>query len=221
MRRRAAASRRAGRPRHDARDDDRSARRRRHSSRVLEQQEAAARSARRCDGAASRTAPIPDGAGAIAVIDEAVAAADADVMYTPRAARHATRTTAPSRSRAWPRPAACRRVLYYETPSTQCFEPTVYVEIGDVLDEKLAALARARVAGAARADRSTLEAIEAAARSAASKVASATPRRSRRRASSGTCTRHRRRRARGRPARRRASSDAMSRGPRPRRGRCS
>ena len=39
--------------------------------------------------------------------------------------------------------AAARRmqvVLYYETPSTQVFDPTVYVEISDVLERKMTAL---------------------------------------------------------------------------------
>ena len=82
---------------------------------------------------------IPDGATAIEVIDAAIAATGADVMYT-----HTPRDTHQDhRSVATASLAAARRmqvVLYYETPSTQLFEPTVYVDISDMLDEKMRAL---------------------------------------------------------------------------------
>jgi LmbE family N-acetylglucosaminyl deacetylase len=134
----------------------------RESSRVHEQREAA-----RSIGATLRWGGfedglIPDGAGTITVIDEVVAAAQADIMYT-----HAPRDTHQDhRAVAVASLAAARRmqvVLYYETPSTQAFDPTVYVEIDEVLDEKLAAI-RAHESQVVRSGPVELEAIAATAR---------------------------------------------------------
>jgi LmbE family N-acetylglucosaminyl deacetylase len=132
------------------------------SSRVFEQQAAA-----RIVGASLRwggfeDGSIPGGASSIAVIDEALAATDAHVMYT-----HAPRDTHQDhRAVAVASLAAARRmqaVLYYETPSTQLFKPTVYVDIADVLDDKLRAL-RAHDSQVTREGPVELEALEAAAR---------------------------------------------------------
>jgi LmbE family N-acetylglucosaminyl deacetylase len=132
------------------------------SSRVLEQQEAA-----RALGATLRWGGfedglIPDGAAAITVIDEVVAAAQADIMYT-----HAPRDTHQDhRSVAVASVAAARRmqvVMYYETPSTQEFDPTMYVEVDEVLDKKLEAL-RMHRSQVVRSGPVDLEAITATAR---------------------------------------------------------
>ena len=132
------------------------------SSRVLEQQEAA-----RAIGATLRwggfeDGSIPSGAPAIAVIDEAIMASNANVMYT-----HAPRDTHQDhRAVAVASLAAARRmqvVLYYETPSSQDFDPTVYVEIGEVLEAKMAAL-RAHQSQVLRSGPVEIEAIEAVAR---------------------------------------------------------
>jgi LmbE family N-acetylglucosaminyl deacetylase len=131
-------------------------------SRVSEQQEAA-----RVLGTIIRwggfdDGAIPDGAATIEVVDEAVAATDAHVMYT-----HAPHDTHQDhRAVAVASLAAARRmqvVLYYETPSTQFFEPSVYVDISDVLDEKLKAL-RAHGSQVLRDGPVDVDAIEAEAR---------------------------------------------------------
>ena len=111
----------------------------RHSSRVTEQQESA-----RVIGATLRWGGFDDGSipsdtTTIHVIDEAVSASGATVMYT-----HAPKDTHQDhRAVAVASLAAARRmqaVLYYETPSSQDFDPTVFVEIDGVLDRKLEAL---------------------------------------------------------------------------------
>jgi LmbE family N-acetylglucosaminyl deacetylase len=132
------------------------------SSRVFEQQEAA-----RVIGAGLRwgrfeDGSIPRGAAAIAAIDEVVAATDAQVMYA-----HAPRDSHQDhRAVAIASLAAARRMqalLYYETPSTQRFDPTVYVDIADVLDDKLRAVC-AHESQVMRDSSVDLEAIEAGAR---------------------------------------------------------
>jgi LmbE family N-acetylglucosaminyl deacetylase len=132
------------------------------SSRVFEQQDAA-----RVLGAALRWGPfedgsIPRGAPAIALIDEVIAATDAHVMYThaPRDSHQDHRAVAVASLAAARR---MRAVLYYETPSTQRFEPTVYVDIADVLDDKFRALC-AHESQVMRDGSVELEAIEAGAR---------------------------------------------------------
>jgi LmbE family N-acetylglucosaminyl deacetylase len=132
------------------------------SSRVFEQQDAA-----RVIGGSLRwgnfeDGSIPRGAAAIAAIDETIAATDAHVMYThaPRDSHQDHRAVAVASL------ASARRMhalLYYETPSTQRFEPTVYVDIADVLDDKLRALC-AHESQVMRDGSVNLEALEATAR---------------------------------------------------------
>jgi LmbE family N-acetylglucosaminyl deacetylase len=105
---------------------------------------------------------IPDGAEAIAVIDAVLAASGADILYA-----HAVEDTHQDhRATATASIAAGRRlptVLQFETPSSQHFEPSVYVDVADTIEEKLAAL-RAHLSQVLRPGPVELEAIEAQAR---------------------------------------------------------
>ena len=105
---------------------------------------------------------VPSGPEAITVIDEALAASGARILYT-----HAPEDTHQDhRATAEATLAAGRRlptILHYETPSTQRFEPTVFVDVDTTIDEKLAAL-RAHLSQVLRAGPVDLEAVEAQAR---------------------------------------------------------
>jgi LmbE family N-acetylglucosaminyl deacetylase len=132
------------------------------SSRVFEQQDAA-----RVLGASLRwgnfeDGSIPRGASAIAAIDEAILGTDAQILYThaPRDSHQDHRAVAVASLSAARR---MRAVLYYETPSTQRFEPTVYVDIADVLDDKIRALC-SHESQVMRDGSVNLEALEATAR---------------------------------------------------------
>jgi LmbE family N-acetylglucosaminyl deacetylase len=105
---------------------------------------------------------VPDGPDAITVIDEAVATSGAETLYT-----HAPHDTHQDhRATATASLAAARRlstVLQFETPSTQGFEPTVYVDVADTLEQKMVAL-RSHLSQVLRQGPVDLEAIEAQAR---------------------------------------------------------
>lgn len=105
---------------------------------------------------------VPDGPEAITVIDDAIATSGADTLYT-----HATEDTHQDhRATAIASLAAARRlptVLQYETPSTQRFEPTVYVDVADSLEDKMAAL-RSHLSQVLREGPVDLEALTAQAR---------------------------------------------------------
>ena len=79
---------------------------------------------------------VPAGAEAIAAIDEVIAATGAQLVYT-----HAPDDTHQDhRSTSIASLAAARRVstvLYYETPSTQHFQPTLFVDVDNTLDVKM------------------------------------------------------------------------------------
>jgi LmbE family N-acetylglucosaminyl deacetylase len=105
---------------------------------------------------------VPDGADAIAVIDAALRETGANVVYT-----HASDDTHQDhRATAAASLAAGRgtpTILQYETPSTRRFDPTVFVDIDDVLGDKIAAV-RAHLSQVLRAGRVDLEALGAQAR---------------------------------------------------------
>jgi LmbE family N-acetylglucosaminyl deacetylase len=105
---------------------------------------------------------IPSGTPTIDVIDRAVAESGAQVLYT----HAADDTHQDHRATAEASLAAGRRVptiLHYETPSTQRFDPTVYIDVSTALDAKLESL-RAHLSQVLRVGPVDLEAIEAQAR---------------------------------------------------------
>jgi LmbE family N-acetylglucosaminyl deacetylase len=109
------------------------------TSRVHEQQEAARILGARLRWGGFEDGSIPSGPAAITVIDRVVAECGAAVMYT-----HAPGDTHQDHcATSIASLAAARRiatVLLYETPSSQGFEPNVFVGIDDTLEGKLAAL---------------------------------------------------------------------------------
>ena len=132
------------------------------TSRVHEQQDSARVLGVRLLWGGFEDGSVPSGPDAITVIDRAGEYTRADVMYTHAAAD----THQDHRSTAIASQAAARRigtVLCYETPSSQSFEPNVFVEIDDVLEAKLAAL-RSHWSQVLRAGPVDLEAITAQAR---------------------------------------------------------
>jgi LmbE family N-acetylglucosaminyl deacetylase len=105
---------------------------------------------------------VDDGPQAIRVIDEAIAASGADVLYT----HTADDTHQDHRATATASLAAGRRlttILQYETPSTRHFDPTVYVDVDETIEAKLAVL-RAHMSQVLRGGPVDLDAIEAQAR---------------------------------------------------------
>jgi LmbE family N-acetylglucosaminyl deacetylase len=109
------------------------------SSRVFEQQDAARVLGASLRWGSFKDGSIPDGAPAILAIDEVITRTNAQVVYThaPRDSHQDHRAVALATLAAARR---MRAMLYYETPSTQRFEPTVYVDIADTLDDKFRAL---------------------------------------------------------------------------------
>jgi len=131
-------------------------------SRLHEQEDAASQLGVRLVWGGFQDGSVPDGPEAISVIDEVIADTHADVLYT-----HAARDTHQDhRATATASLAAGRRlssVLQFETPSSQGFVPTVYVDVADTLEEKLTAL-RSHLSQVLREGPVDLEAIEAQAR---------------------------------------------------------
>jgi len=131
-------------------------------SRQAEQQDAAARLGVELRWGGFTDGSIPDGPETITVIDEVVAATGAQILYT-----HATHDTHQDhRATATASVAAGRRlptVLQFETPSSQHFEPTIYVDVAGTIEDKLAAL-RSHLSQVLRQGPVDLEAIEAQAR---------------------------------------------------------
>jgi LmbE family N-acetylglucosaminyl deacetylase len=131
-------------------------------SRPAEQEAAAAQLGAELRWGDFQDGSVPDGPETVTVIDEAIAATGAEVLYT-----HAANDTHQDhRSTAIASLAAARRlptVLQYETPSTQSFEPTIYVDVAATVDEKLAVM-RSHLSQVLRQGPVDLEALEAQAR---------------------------------------------------------
>lgn len=105
---------------------------------------------------------VPSGSEAISVIDDAIAASGAQVLYT----HTADDTHQDHRATAAASIAAGRRlptILQYESPSTLNFLPNVYVDVDASIDAKLSAL-RAHLSQVLRGGPVDLEAVEAQAR---------------------------------------------------------
>lgn len=105
-------------------------------SRAGEQERASALLAADLRWAGFEDGAVPSGAEGITVIDCLVAETGAQLVYThaPDDSHQDHRATSIASL------AAARRVptvLYYETPSTQAFQPTVFVDIDASLDAKL------------------------------------------------------------------------------------
>jgi LmbE family N-acetylglucosaminyl deacetylase len=131
-------------------------------SRRGEQIEAARRIGATLRWAGFEDGSVPDGPEAVKIIDDAIAASGADVLYT----HSANDTHQDHRATAAASLAAGRRlatILQYETPSTRRFSPTVYVDVDATIQEKMAVL-RAHLSQVLRAGPVDLEAIEAQAR---------------------------------------------------------
>jgi len=105
---------------------------------------------------------VPEGVEAVDVIDRVLSEIGADVLYThapddTHQDHRATASASLSAGRGVP------TILQYETPSTLHFDPSVFVDIDDVLDAKVAAV-RAHLSQVLRAGRVDLDALEAQAR---------------------------------------------------------
>ncbi|NUR63482.1 MAG: PIG-L family deacetylase [Catenulispora sp.] len=105
---------------------------------------------------------VPEGRAAVAVVEQAIRAVGADVVYThsPRDSHQDHRSAAAATLAAGRH---VRRILMYETPSSIGFAPTVFVDAAGHLPGKLKAL-RAHVSQVSKNDLVDLEAVEAQAR---------------------------------------------------------
>ena len=105
---------------------------------------------------------VPPGPEAIAVVDRAVARSGAEILYThaPDDSHQdhiATSSVCLAAARRVP------TVLYYETPSTLEFMPTVFIDLDDVMDRKIS-LVRAHLSQVLRNGPVDLDALVAQAR---------------------------------------------------------
>ena len=128
---------------------------------------------------------VPPGPEAIAVVDRAVARSGAEILYThaPDDSHQdhiATSSVCLAAARRVP------TVLYYETPSTLEFMPTVFIDLDDVMDREDRPRARAPVPGAAQRPGRPRCARRPGRASAVPRAGRSTPRRSGPRGSSGT-----------------------------------
>ncbi|HSO94717.1 MAG TPA: PIG-L deacetylase family protein [Acidimicrobiia bacterium] len=131
-------------------------------SRLTEQEDAAERLGVRLCWGGFEDGLIPDGPDAINVIDDIIATCGAETLYShapndPHQDHRATATASLAAGRRLP------TVLRFETPSTLAFEPTIYVDVAETLDRKMAAL-RSHLSQVLRQGPVDLEAIEAQAR---------------------------------------------------------
>jgi LmbE family N-acetylglucosaminyl deacetylase len=105
---------------------------------------------------------VPDGRASVDVIQSALAATGADVVYThsPRDTHQDHRATAVASL------AACRRtgrILLYESPTSVGFQPSVFVDVNGLVEDKVELL-RAHFSQVLKNGLVDLEAIEAQAR---------------------------------------------------------
>jgi LmbE family N-acetylglucosaminyl deacetylase len=105
---------------------------------------------------------VPEGRVAIDLVDSLVRELDVDVLYTHVPAdthqdHRATSTAALAAGRRVP------RVLMYEAPTSQRFQPSLFVEVGDFVEGKLAAIG-AHTSQVLKNRLVDLEAVEAQAR---------------------------------------------------------
>ena len=105
---------------------------------------------------------VPEGRASVDVIQRVLRQVDADVVYahSPRDSHQDHRATAVATL------AACRRlsrVLLYESPTTQAFSPSVFIDVTNLVEEKVD-LIRAHVSQVLKNGLVDLEAIEAQAR---------------------------------------------------------
>ncbi|GAA2029591.1 hypothetical protein GCM10009839_31470 [Catenulispora yoronensis] len=105
---------------------------------------------------------VPEGRAAVAVVEAAIRATGADVVYThsPRDSHQDHRCAAAATLAAGRH---VRRILMYETPSSIGFTPTVFVDVAEHLPGKLKAL-RAHVSQVSKNDLVDLDAVQAQAR---------------------------------------------------------
>ena len=105
---------------------------------------------------------VPSGRDAVAVVDEVVAGTGADVIYA-----HAPNDThqdhVATSLAALASGRRLARVLFYQSPSTTSFNPTVFVDVERTLGDKLASL-RAHWSQVMQCAMVDLEAVEAGAR---------------------------------------------------------
>jgi LmbE family N-acetylglucosaminyl deacetylase len=131
-------------------------------SRVLEQEDAAALLGADLLWGTFEDGAVPEGRPAIDVIQNAVRALDADVVYT----HFPSDTHQDHRATAVATLAACRRlsrVLMYEAPTSFGFSPSMFVDVKGLVEDKVQVL-RAHVSQVLKNGLVDLEAIEAQAR---------------------------------------------------------
>ena len=105
---------------------------------------------------------IPGGEPAVAVIEDAIARADAEVIYTHGAAdSHQDHRTVAAATAAAAR--KTQRVLCYETPTSLGFSPTHFVDAAGLVEAKLG-LIRAHLSQVMKNGLVDLDAVEAQAR---------------------------------------------------------
>jgi LmbE family N-acetylglucosaminyl deacetylase len=132
------------------------------SSRVSEQEIAASILGAELFWGGFEDGSVPEGRAGVTVVEEAIRAIGADVVYThsPRDSHQDHRSAAVATLAAGRH---VSRILMYETPSSLGFTPTVFVDAADHLPGKLKAL-RAHVSQVLQNDLVDLDAVAAQAR---------------------------------------------------------
>ena len=132
------------------------------TSRVREQEDAAALIGARLIWGHFEDGSIPHGREAVAIIDRVVKEVGADVLYShaPNDTHQDHVATSKAALAAGRR---LERVLFYQSPSTTSFDPSVFVDVEISLSGKLAAL-RAHWSQVMQCEMVDLEAVEVTAR---------------------------------------------------------